>query len=100
MVLETGRLVLRHFGLADAAFIVELLNDPGWLRFIGDRGVRTLEAARDYIAKGPMATYEHRGFGFYLVELKDSGEPVGMCGLVKRETLDDADIGFAFLERH
>jgi [ribosomal protein S5]-alanine N-acetyltransferase len=96
-VLETDRLILRRFTVADAAFILELLNDPAWLRFIGDKGVRSLEDARDYLHKGPMAMYERHGFGLWLVELVDGQVPIGMCGLIKRDALDDVDIGYAFL---
>jgi RimJ/RimL family protein N-acetyltransferase len=73
------------------------LNQPSFLKFIGDKGVRTLDDARAYILNGPVASYEHFGFGLYLVLLKESGIPIGICGLVKREILKDADIGFAFL---
>lgn len=99
-VLDTERLVLRRLNERDAAFMLELLNEPGWLRFIGDKGVRTLEGARHYIAHGPMAMYARRGFGLWMVERKPDGEPLGVCGLIKRDSLDDVDIGFAFLERH
>lgn len=96
-VLETDRLVLRKLSPEHSGFILVLLNDPSWLRFIGDRGVRTLEDARKYILDGPVDSYERFGFGMYLTELKESGEPIGICGLVKREALDDVDIGYAFL---
>jgi [ribosomal protein S5]-alanine N-acetyltransferase len=99
-VLETERLILRHIEADDAAFILELINSPGWIRFIGDRGVRTLEGAREYIRTGPAAMVERHGFSLYLVERKDDGTPLGMCGLIKRDSLDDVDIGFAFLARH
>jgi RimJ/RimL family protein N-acetyltransferase len=99
-VLETRRLVLRRLGVDDAAFILELVNDPSWLRFIGDKGVKSEAAARGYIARGPMAMYERLGFGLYLVALKASGEALGICGLIKREALEDVDIGFAFLPRY
>jgi RimJ/RimL family protein N-acetyltransferase len=90
---------LRPLRLEDAPFILELLNEAGFLRFIGDKGVRTLEDARDYISKGPLESYGRFGFGLYLASLTD-GTPVGICGLVKRETLPDVDLGFAFLSRH
>ncbi|MEO7911537.1 MAG: GNAT family N-acetyltransferase [Roseiflexaceae bacterium] len=96
-VLETERLILRWLSADDAAFILELVNDPAWLRFIGDRGVRTLEDARDYILNGPVAMYRRTGFGLYLVELKQGATPIGMCGLIERVGLEDIDIGFAFL---
>jgi RimJ/RimL family protein N-acetyltransferase len=96
-VLETDQLIIRWLTVEDAAFILELVNDPSWLRFIGDRGVRTLEDARNYIVKGPVEMYGRLGFGLYLVELKDEGVPIGTCGLIKRDSLKDVDIGFAFL---
>ena len=96
-VLETERLILRWLSADDAAFILELVNDPGWLRFIGDRGVRTLADARDYILNGPVAMYHRMGFGLYMVQLRQSATPIGMCGLIKRPNLEDVDIGFAFL---
>ena len=99
-VCETDRLALRRFTLEDAAFVLELLNEPGWLRFIGDRNVRTLEDARAYLERGSIGHYARRGYGFYRVELKATGEPVGMSGLIKRDALDDVDIGFAQLARH
>ena len=96
-VLETERLVLRRFDVGDAQFILELVNDPDWLRYIGDKAVRNLDDARGYIQKGPMDMYARHGFGLYCVELKSDATPIGMCGLLKRETLEDVDIGFAFL---
>jgi len=96
-VLETDRLVLRRMSTDDAEFELRLLNEPSFLRFIGDRGVRTLEDARAYILKGPVDMYERLGFGLYITELKGEGVPIGICGLVKRDFLEDVDIGFAFL---
>ena len=99
-VLETDRLLLRHLTTDDAEFILELLNEPSWLRFIGDRGVRTLDDARAYVVEGPVAMYERHGVGLYLVESKSDATPLGICGLIRRDTLEDIDIGFAFLPRH
>ena len=99
-ILETERLVLRQFTTGDAEFILELLNEPSFIRNIGDRGVRTLSDAERYIEKGPVASYARFGFGLYLVALKDSNESIGMCGLIKRDTLEDADIGYAFLPKY
>ncbi len=96
-VLTTERLILRRLTVADAEFIVELLNDPAFLQYIGDKAVRSADDARQYILEGPVASYERNGFGLWLVELKESKLAVGMCGLLKRETLPDVDIGFAFL---
>src|SRR5689334_21788901 len=100
MVLETQRLILRRFTLDDAAFLVELVNDPGWLANIGDRKVRSLEDARNYLRKGVQAMYDRVGFGMYVVTLKESGEPNGTCGLIQRDELPDVDIRFAFLPGH
>ena len=97
IVLETARQTLRWLSISDAPFIVELLNDPAWLRFIGDRGVRTIEDARKYILSGPLSMIERHGFGLYLAERKSDGTPMGICGLIKRDSLDDVDIGFAYL---
>jgi RimJ/RimL family protein N-acetyltransferase len=98
-VLETERLNLRRLDEGDAAFILELLNDPSFLQNIGDRGVRTVEDAVRYILEGPVDSYARHGFGFWLVELKDAQTPAGICGLVKRDALPGVDIGYAFLPR-
>ena len=99
IVIQTERLFLRELDSNDAAFILELLNEPAFLRFIGDKGVRTLDGARDYLRKGPIDSYGRHGFGLYAACLPD-GTPTGICGLVKRDGLRDADVGFAFLSRH
>ena len=99
-ILETERLVLRQFSLNDADFILRLLNEPSFIQNIGDRGVRTLEDARAYIMRVPIGSYERNGFGLYLVTLKESGESIGMCGLIKRDELEDVDIGYAFLPKY
>lgn len=96
-VLDTARLTLRRIEDGDADFICVLLNEPSFIRFIGDRGVRTPEAARNYIRDGPLASYRRHGFGLWLVQLKPRLIPIGVCGLVKRHGLEDVDIGFAFL---
>ena len=93
-------MTLRRLSADDAGFILRLLNEPSWLRFIGDKGVRSLEDARAYILNGPVEMYSRLGFGLYLVELKAGGSPVGICGLIKRDTLEDVDIGFALLPEH
>ena len=99
-VIETERLSLRQFSLADAAFIRELLNEPSFIQNIGDRGVRTLSDAEKYLETGPIASYARNGFGLYLVRLKESNEPIGMAGLIKRDALEDVDVGYAFLPRY
>jgi RimJ/RimL family protein N-acetyltransferase len=98
IILETERLRLRHLSPAtDTEFILELLNQPSFIRYIGDKGARSLDDARRYIVEGPVKSYQENGFGLYLVELKSDATPVGMCGIIRRETLPDPDIGFAFL---
>lgn len=100
IVTETERLSLRLLNVDDGEFILELLNEPSWLQFIGDKGVRSLEDARTYIATGPIAMYERFGFGLYVTERRADGVPMGICGLIKRDWLEDVDIGFAFLPRY
>jgi RimJ/RimL family protein N-acetyltransferase len=99
-VIRTARLQLRELRLQDDEFILQLLNEAAFLRYIGDKGVRTLSDARDYILKGPMDSYRRFGFGLYLTSLRDGGLPIGICGLVKRDALVDVDVGFAFLSRY
>ena len=98
-VIQTSRLELRELNFDDAAFILELLNEGDFIRFIGDKGVRTLQDARDYIRSGPMDSYARNGFGLYAACFRN-GPPIGICGLVKRDGLNDPDVGFAFLARH
>ena len=100
IILETDRLILREFNTDDAAFILLLLNNPGWLRYIGDRNVKTMDDAKNYLLNGPMKSYYENGFGLSLVELKENHLPIGMCGLIKRETLEHVDIGFALLPEY
>jgi len=95
-VLETDRLILRHLSVTDAPFMLRLLNDASFLEYIGDKGVRTLDDARQHILTGPVDMYARIGHGLYLVELRN-GTPIGTCGLIKRETLEDVDLGYAFL---
>ncbi|MEO8623778.1 MAG: GNAT family N-acetyltransferase [bacterium] len=94
-VLQTARLTLDRITADDAEFIRALLTEPSFLRYIGDRGVQTADDARRYIEEGPVASYAAHGFGLYLVRLTDGGTPIGMCGLLKREALQDVDVGFA-----
>ncbi|GAB6425214.1 GNAT family N-acetyltransferase [Bacillus luti] len=99
IVLETERLNLRWFDIKDAPFILELVNDPAWIQFIGDKRIKNLDDAKKYILNGPVDMYNKMGFGLYLVERKEDLTPLGMCGLIKRDSLEDVDIGFAFLEK-
>jgi RimJ/RimL family protein N-acetyltransferase len=100
IVCETARLRLRHLLDCDAPFILELLNEPDFIRNIGDREVRTLEDARRYIQHGPAVSYSQHRFGLWLVELRDDSAPIGICGLLKRDYLQDVDVGFALREAH
>ncbi|CAN5535439.1 GNAT family N-acetyltransferase [soil metagenome] len=100
LVLETERLNLRQFELQDAEFIISLLNSPGWLKYIGDRNVKTTEEAELYLLNGPMNSFKVNGFGLAMVELKDSNVPIGMCGLIRRDYLQLPDIGFALLSEY
>lgn len=99
-ILDTERLVLSRLSPEDAPFILELVNEPDWLRFIGDRNVHDLDGARTYIEQVSVEMYARHGFGLYKVALKSDSVPLGMCGLLKRDSLPDVDIGFAFLARH
>jgi RimJ/RimL family protein N-acetyltransferase len=96
-ILTTERLSLRTLSAEDAGFMLRLLNEPSFIQHIGDKGVRTEEDARAYLANGPLTSYERHGFGLWLVEERESGAAAGVCGLLKRETLEDVDIGYAFV---
>lgn len=97
MHIQTHRLTLRPFTTADTSFIIELLNSPGWLRYIGDRNVKTESEAKVYLENGPIKSYRENGFGLCMVEKTAGSKPIGMCGIIKRDNLDHPDIGFAFL---
>lgn len=95
--LHTARLAIRPFSEDDAAFILALVNDADWLRFIGDKGVHNLDDARRYLRDGPLAMYARCGHGLCCIERRSDGAPLGMCGLLKRDSLDDIDLGYALL---
>ena len=99
-IFETERTILREVTKDDAEFILDLLNQPSFIRYIGDRNVRTIDAARDYIESRFTESYKKFGFGMWAVELKETNQPIGICGFVKRDSLPDADIGFAFLPHY
>ncbi|MGH9805658.1 MAG: GNAT family N-acetyltransferase [Terriglobia bacterium] len=99
IVIETERLILRRLCPDDSEFILQLVNEPSWLKYIGDKGVHSLGDAENYLRAGPLRMYAERGFGLYRVETRDGAQPIGICGLIKREALDDVDLGFAFLQR-
>ncbi|MFM5860797.1 GNAT family N-acetyltransferase [Aeromonas veronii] len=99
-MIDSSRLILREMIATDAPFILELLNDSDFYRYIGDRGIRTLEQAQEYIQQGPAVSYARYGHGLYLVERKEDGASLGICGLIKRDTLEQVDIGYAFLPQY
>lgn len=99
-ILETNRLSLREFDLNDSEFIINLVNAPNWLKFIGNKSIKTTEDAISYLENGPIKSYMENGFGLWLTQLKDSNVPIGMCGLINRETLENVDIGFAILPEY
>lgn len=96
MIATTQRLHLEKLALTDAPFIFKLVNEPGWIKFIGDRGIRNMEDAEAYIINGPQKSYADFDFGLFKVSLQN-GTPIGLCGLLQRDYLDHPDIGFAFL---
>jgi RimJ/RimL family protein N-acetyltransferase len=96
-ILETERIKVRWLTMDDTKFIIELLNSPGWIKFIGDRNVKTEDQAKKYLESGPLKSYADNVFGLSLVELKNEKRPIGMCGIIKRDHLESPDIGFAFL---
>lgn len=96
-ILETERIILRELDEADAEFIFDLLNQPSFIKYIGDRNVRSVEQAHEFIESRFRASYRVNGFGLYAAELKSADAPIGICGFVKRDSLPEADIGFAFL---
>ena len=99
-ILATERLVIREFTFADAAFVLELLNEPAFIEFIGDKGVRDIPGAEKYLREGPLASYARHGFGLWCVDRRTDGVSLGSCGLLKRDFLDHPDLGYAFLARH
>jgi ribosomal-protein-alanine N-acetyltransferase len=100
LILDTDRLRLRTLTTDEAEFMLGLLNEPSFIQNIGDRGVRTVDNARSYILNGPVASYEKHGFGLWLVEVKESGAPIGICGLLKRDALDDTELGYALMPEY
>jgi len=99
-ILETERLILRELDIQDAQFMFQLLNSHGWIKYIGDRNIKSKEDAKEYIQKGPLVSYAANRFGLYAIELKESKLAIGVCGLLKREYLEFVDIGFALLPEY
>ncbi|HKX84839.1 MAG TPA: GNAT family N-acetyltransferase [Pyrinomonadaceae bacterium] len=99
-ILETERLIIRELTVDDAEFVLDLLNQPSFLKYIGDRGVRDVEQSRAFIESRYRQSYRDNGYGLYAVELKGDGTPIGMCGFVRRDSLPGPDIGFAFLPQY
>lgn len=99
-VTETKRLIISKFSISDAPFFLELVNSPNWIKYIGDRNIKTIEDAKKSIKNGHLKSYKEHGFGFYKLTLKENNTPIGTCGLIKRDTLVEVDLGFAFLPEH
>jgi RimJ/RimL family protein N-acetyltransferase len=97
LIVESERLRLREFTVADTDFILQLVNSEGWIKYIGDRNIKTQQQAVDYLNNGPIKSYLANGFGLCMVELRGSKTPIGMCGLLRRDYLPHLDLGFAFL---
>lgn len=101
VVTETKRLIISKFTLDDAPFFLKLVNTPNWIKFIGNKNTRTVEDAKERIKTGHLQSYKTNGFGFYLLRLKTQNkQSIGTCGLIKRDTLDNIDIGFGFLPEY
>ena len=100
IVCESESVVIRHFDLADAEFIIELLNSEAFIRYIADKNVRSIDDAHHYLQTGPMASYQRFGFGLNMVVLKATNTPIGMCGLLQRDELPNPDLGYAFLPQY
>ena len=97
LVADTGRIYLRELEVSDAAFMVSLLNSEGWLRYIGDRNVHTTEQGEAYLLNGAIKSYREHGFGLWMIIERETGDSVGLCGLIRRAGLDDVDLGFALM---
>lgn len=97
VILHSERITLRELTLSDDDFILALVNSEGWLRYIGDRSIHSVEAAREYLRQGPMQSYAVHGFGLWCVSRNSDDASLGICGWLKREDLHYPDLGFAFL---
>ncbi|MFT6051416.1 MAG: ribosomal-protein-alanine N-acetyltransferase [Halioglobus sp.] len=95
--LQTPRLIIEPLNTHDAAITMAILNDPDFIAYVGDRGVRSLEDAKSYIVDRLLPHYQEHGYGMTAVRRRDNGETIGMCGLVNRDSLNYIDIGYAFL---
>ena len=100
LVAQTKRLTISKFTIDDAPFFFELVNTPHWIKYIGDRNIKTITEAEQHLINGQIKSYDTHGFGFYKLNLKENNNPIGTCGLIKRETLEHVDIGFAFLPEY
>jgi [ribosomal protein S5]-alanine N-acetyltransferase len=99
-LIDTNRLAIRYLTEEDYHFIFKLLNEPSWIKYIGDKGIKTEDDAKNYIHTGPLQMYKDFGFGLYLVTLKENAAPIGLCGLIKRPSLENIDLGYAFLPEY
>ncbi len=99
IILRTSRLYLSKINKKDAPFLYQLMNDPDWILNIGDRQINKLEDAEKFIANRFIKSYKKNGFGFYILRLIDDDNPIGICGLIKRDGLDHVDIGYALMPK-
>ncbi|MGB1209829.1 MAG: GNAT family N-acetyltransferase [Lacinutrix venerupis] len=100
IVAKTNRLIISKFTIEDAPFFMNLVNTPNWIKHIGDRNIKTIKQAEESIKNGHLKSYKTHGFGFYILRLKENLKPIGTCGLIKRDTLEDIDFGFAMLPQY
>lgn len=98
IITSTKRLIIRNLEQSDSSFIFTLLNDPDWVKYIGDRNIKSITDAENYITNGPQKSYKTHGFGLWCVQLNETEKPIGLCGFLKRDNLEDPDIGFALLK--
>lgn len=99
-IVETDRLILQEFSTNDADFVLQLLNEPAFHQYIGDKGVRTVDDAISYLYNGPIGSYKKYGYGLWLAKIKKNNTSAGMCGLKNRDVLEIPDLGYAFLKRY
>ncbi len=99
-IVETERLIVEEAVISDATFFYKLLNSPNWIEFIGDRGIRTIEQAAEYIESSLIGSYQKNGYGLFKMCLKESSIPIGICGFLKRDYLEHPDLGFAILPEY
>ncbi|CAV26369.1 GNAT family N-acetyltransferase [Vibrio atlanticus] len=94
---ETARLRLRMITPQDAAFIQRLYSSEDFLRYVGDKEITDAGKAVEYIENNILKMHQEKDVCLLVVEIKDSSTPIGVCGLIKRDTLESHDIGYGFV---